>query len=627
MATIGVEDWVRLRALLDQAMDLGVEERRAFVESFHFDAPLHAQLALLVHRAETLAETPLSNAMELVAPAFIDDETLLDSSRVGERIGRYTLVRLLGAGGMGAVYLAERTADGFTQRVALKLVRHALLSAKARKRFDRERQILAALKYHGIALLFDGGETDEGLAYYTMEYVEGVSITEYCRDERLDTQGCVALLVQVANALAYAHQNLVVHRDIKPSNVLVTRDGRTKLVDFGLAKPLDRQLDALATQAEIRPMTPAYAAPEQFRNENITVATDVYQFGVLCFAVLSRRLPYRADPADAIEWARAVTEDEPMRLAHAARLQASAESRKSERLGRLLTSDLDAIVRKALAKRPADRYRSMDAMIADLEAFLAGKTVRARKAGPFYFVWRFAHRWRYAVVPMIVIAVLALLIALIADRSIGYWVHRHDAELDAARTANTKADFFLKLLVSSNDTKTGTTEKSIDDAVAHLDAQSGLTQPERARELSWLGEAYLAQGDLAKARTVLSEAVASLRRDDAGDAYHLGHALQLLGMTSESERDFAGARDAFTSAQLAFARSGYVAARRDSADMHARLGAIWACLGNAQEARAEFEAAAVSMKTQRARETSIAAANARLQQLASGDRTECNRWQ
>jgi hypothetical protein len=626
MATIEVEDWVRLRALLDQAMDLDVEARRDFLETFHDDAALHAQLALLVHRAETLAETTLSNAMELVAPAFLDDETLLDASRVGERIGRYTLVRLLGAGGMGAVYLAERRADGFTQRVALKLVRHALVSASARERFDRERQILAALKYHGIALLFDGGETDEGLAYYTMEYVEGVSITEYCREQRLDTHGCVALLVQVATALAYAHQNLVVHRDIKPSNVLVTREGRTKLVDFGLAKPLDREIDTLATQAEIRPMTPAYAAPEQFRNENITVATDVYQFGVLCFAVLSRRLPYRADPANPIEWARAVTEEEPMRLAHAARMQASVESRKSERLGRLLTSDLDAIVRKALAKRPADRYRSMDAMIADLEAFLAGKTVRARKAGPFYFVWRFAHRWRYAVVPMIVIVGVALFIALIADRSIGYWVHRHDAELDAARTANTKADFFLSLLLSSDTEEKARVEKSIDDAVADLDAHSALTPSERARELSWLGEAYLAQGDVARARSVLTLAVASLRRDDAGDSYHLGHALQLLGMAAEREANIAGARDAFTSAQAAFARSGYVAARRDSADMHARLGAVWVCLGKVQEAQSEFEAAVESMKSQRARENSIAAAKARLQQLASGARGECNAW-
>ncbi|HEX5124902.1 MAG TPA: protein kinase, partial [Rhodanobacteraceae bacterium] len=203
MTDIAAHKWKQLRDLLDRAMDLDESARGEFIDSLEGDdRALRSDLLRLLAKSEALPSVTMTNAMEIVAPLFAQDETLIDSARVGQDIGRYKLLRLLGAGGMGAVYLAERSADGFTQRVALKLVRQAFSSTEARDRFNRERQILATLKYHGIALLFDGGQTSEGQAYYTMEYVDGEPITTFCEQRNLDTNARVALLLQVATALA-----------------------------------------------------------------------------------------------------------------------------------------------------------------------------------------------------------------------------------------------------------------------------------------------------------------------------------------------------------------------------------------------------------------------------------------
>ena len=407
-----MERWLRLRPLLDQALELHGEARQRFLAALGDDNELRCDLERLLADHEKLGPQTAPNAFDLATPVLaerLNEDAELDQARVGQKIGPYRLVRLLGTGGMGAVYLAERFEAGFGQIVALKVVRKAL-AHQARDRFERERQILAGLKHVGIAALFDGGETDEGQSFYTMEYVDGEAITDYCNHCADTVAARMRLLLQVATTLAYAHQNLIVHRDIKPSNVLVAADGRVKLVDFGLAKLLDEHAMPSLTQTGLGPMTPVYAAPEQFLNGPTTVATDIYQFGVLCFLVLTGGLPYRADPKDSLRWARAVTEDEPITLAQAARSPIPTGDSTHEvplRLLRQLTRDLDAIVRKALAKSPGQRYRSMDAMSTDLEAFLECRPISARRAGPLYFATRFVQRRRYAV-GATVLAVIAL---------------------------------------------------------------------------------------------------------------------------------------------------------------------------------------------------------------------------
>ena len=276
-----------------------------------------------------------------------------------------------------------------------------------------------------------------------MEYVDGLPIVDFCRKHELTVKARVELLLQVATVLAYAHQNLIVHRDIKSSNVLVTSDGRAKLVDFGLTKLLDIHASPAMT-VEAGPMTPAYAAPEQFYNGAITASTDIYQFGVLCFVTLTARLPYRADPNDGLNWARAVTEQEPMTLAQAA----GSEKDGEPHLRRQLTRDLDAIIRKGIAKEPIQRYRSMDALIADLEAFLDSRPIRARRAGPFYFIWRFVRRWRYAVVPAVGLVIAWGLTALVANRSILYWLQRSNGASVEVTRANAVSAFLTDLFQS-----------------------------------------------------------------------------------------------------------------------------------------------------------------------------------
>lgn len=411
MKTLDTARWTRLRRLLDIALDLDVDARLRYCrELTDEDADLGADLERMLAAHERASQIPLPTAMELAATSVLDlaqEDAEFDRKRVGQIVGGYRLLRLIGAGGMGAVYLAEHAAAKFEHRVALKLVRRALASQAAIDRFERERNILAGMKHAGIALLFDGGQTSEGQSFYTMEYVDGKAITEYCEERALPVAERVRLLLQVASTLAYAHQNLIVHRDIKPSNVLVTAHGQVKLVDFGLAKLLDEETLPSMTQTGLGPMTPAYAAPEQFHNGAVTAATDVYQFGVLSFLVLTGRLPYRADPHDSLAWALAVTEkEEPLALRRAHHLNGASQppGASARRFARQLTPDLDAIVRKCLSKPIERRYRSVDAMIADFDNYIAGRPVVARRATPWYFVWRFVTRRRNIVIGLLLAA-------------------------------------------------------------------------------------------------------------------------------------------------------------------------------------------------------------------------------
>ena len=211
---------------------------------------------------------------------------------VGQRIGAYRLLRLVGEGGMGSVYLAERDDGDFQQRAALKLIRADFLNDEARARFLRERRILAQLTHPHIAQLHDGGVAANGTPYFTLEYVEGEPITKYCDARKLVIRDRLRLVLQVCAAVAYAHRNLIVHRDLKPSNIFVTNDGEVKLLDFGIAKLLDADTAQGQTATQSRMMTPEYAAPEQVLGEPITTATDVYAIGVLLYELLCGRLPY-----------------------------------------------------------------------------------------------------------------------------------------------------------------------------------------------------------------------------------------------------------------------------------------------------------------------------------------------
>jgi serine/threonine-protein kinase len=355
-----------------------------------------------------------------------DDNASASYELAGERIGPYRVLRTLGEGGMGAVFLAERADGQFEQRVAIKLVRRGLLSRQVQNRLRIERQILATLDHPNIAKLLDGGTTQDGTPYIVMEYIDGEPIDAYCDRNELTLEERLQLFRKVCSAVHSAHQNLVVHRDLKPSNILVTRNGTPKLLDFGIAKLLDeRQLmQTLAvTQADVRLMTPDHASPEQVRGDPITTASDVYVLAILLYELLTGLKPF-ARTTRLADLERAICELPPTAPSAAfvasARVPESqlldlARSRRASpaRLRRQLRGDLDKIVLMGLRKEPERRYASVEQFATDIDRFLQGLPVSAQADAWTYRTAKFVRR-HFIVVGMSAAFVVSLIAFAIA---------------------------------------------------------------------------------------------------------------------------------------------------------------------------------------------------------------------
>jgi eukaryotic-like serine/threonine-protein kinase len=323
---------------------------------------------------------------------------------MGDRIGPYRVLRTLGAGGMGEVYLAERADAQFEQQVAIKVVHGGALAVSMHSRLKLERQILAQLDHPNIAHLLDGGALPDGSAYIVMEYVDGVGIDVFCDSNRLDTNARLKLFQTVCAAVHYAHQNLIVHRDLKPSNILVTGAGVPKLLDFGIAKLLDdRQASRhtlAVTQADIRIMTPDHASPEQVRGQAITTSSDVYVLGVLLYKLLCGSSPFFIASMRLSEIERAICEKDPVPPSQTLDVGDSTESNSmaeargttAKRLKRGLMGDLDNIVLMAMRKEPERRYGSAQQLAGDIQRFLDGKPVIARRDTVSYRTSKFVKR-------------------------------------------------------------------------------------------------------------------------------------------------------------------------------------------------------------------------------------------
>jgi serine/threonine protein kinase/Tfp pilus assembly protein PilF len=343
-----------------------------------------------------------------------------------DRIGPYRILRTLGAGGMGEVFLAERADAQFDHLVAIKLVQGGPLARGMHSRFKIERQILAQLDHPNIAHLMDGGSLPDGSAYLIMEYVDGVSIDVYCDEHRLDIPARLKLFQTVCAAVHYAHQNLIVHRDLKPSNILVTIDGVPKLLDFGIAKLLDERQAAqhtvTVTHADIRIMTPDHASPEQVRGLPITTSSDVYVLGVLLYKLLCGVSPFVIPSMRLVEIERAICEKEPIPPSHAVNVGdskdscyiADARGVSSARLKRTLRGDLDNIVAMAMRKEPDRRYGSAQQMAGDIQRYLDGKPVIARRDT---FSYRSAKFLRRHWLPVSAAAAVAFLVIAFAMTS------------------------------------------------------------------------------------------------------------------------------------------------------------------------------------------------------------------
>ena len=463
--------WERVQQLLAEALDLAPAARGAYLgERCGGDQELRAEVESLVAAAEgadayfgdlagraglTLSDLTASHTgADDAAPPRASDPR---PDFVGRDIGRYRVLRWLGRGGMASVYLAERRGDGFTQRVALKVVFRKISDPAVQKRANEERAILARLEHRNIARLIDGGLTREGFPFYAMEYVEGTDVLRYCDDRRLGLRERLELFLEVCAPVQFAHERLVVHCDLKPSNIFVTADGHVKLLDFGVARLIDP--DAEGDDATGLWFTPAYASPEQVRRERPGTASDVYSLGVLLYELLTGHRPYRFDSRHHAEVARTVGHVVPplpsdvvtrptvrTRDGHPQEVPpdepARARSATPDAIRKRLRGDLDAIVMRALAKSPPERYHTAEQLSADLRRHLEHRLVSSVPPTPRYRAVKFVLRNRGAVA-----AAALVVVALAVGLGATLWQAARATEAAAlAREETQKAELVASLM-------------------------------------------------------------------------------------------------------------------------------------------------------------------------------------
>lgn len=441
-----MSEWQRVKDVFQAAVELPIGERAAWLEhACGDDLALRAEVASLL-----AADAEHDGAIEHAVVAAIEDVAGdTGTTMIGRRIGAWQIVDELGRGGMGTVFRAVRADDAYRADAAIKLIRGAAYDRELEGRFLSERQILATLRHPNIARLLDGGTTDDGLPYLVLERVDGRPIDEYCDAAGLDLRERVELVREVCRAVEHAHQRLVVHRDLKPSNILVTAEGRPKLLDFGIAKLLDpSQVEhtvAMTVEGQAR-LTPAYAAPEQVRGGDVTTATDVYALGVLLYRLLVGVLPFRVAGATRHEIERAICQTDPVRpstaVARAAADNGGATSASARDRRRRLRGDLDNIILKAIAKEPERRYPSVRELDDDLGRYLLNQPVVARRSTWSYRSAKFVRRNRRVVVTVtLAVVVVAVIVSFYTARL----AHERDrAELEAA-TAREVTDFLVKM--------------------------------------------------------------------------------------------------------------------------------------------------------------------------------------
>ena len=515
------ERFRQIDELFDAALELAPHERDAFIaHSCGDDDALRARLMTLLDAHDRSIRFLDSPAVELAAELLEDAST--SGPPVPERAGPFRIVRELGHGGMGVVYLAEREGAEFQQRVALKVVRHLGASEAVHRRFLEERRILALLEHPGIARLIDGGLTSDRLPYFAMELVEGEPIDRYCDTRALSIEQRVDLFIDVCDTVQYAHEHLVIHRDLKPSNILVRADGQLKLLDFGIAKLLDplATIDDGTTQTGAIALTPEYAAPEQVRGAPVSAATDTYALGVLVYVLLTGRRPYDVRGCSAAEVERIICQDDPPRPSTALGVPGNVESDTArartrgttpDKLRRRLRGDLDVIVMKALLKDPTRRYASAAALRDDLSRWRSGHPVLARPDSAAYRLRKFVRRNRAATALLVLLVAYAATVTVQRER-----VRRALAEAElGTQRAEQVTDFMLGLFEESEAGQRLTDTVTARALLARGEAHAGelSAQPAmRAQMLDVLGRLHTQLGRNDRAKSLLEEALSIRRR-------------------------------------------------------------------------------------------------------------------
>ena len=626
-----------IEEVFEHALDLDPDQRGAWlsVRCAH-DAELRAEVeALLAAHGSPpgILEQRLTPATTALAADPLRDR----------RIGPYRVVRELGRGGMGVVYLAERDDGQFRRRVAVKVLRASPDAEELHRRFLAERQILASLSHPHIASLLDGGVSDGQLPYLVIEYVEGLPITDYCDRHRLGIHERLRLFQDVCAAVHHAHQNLVLHRDLKPGNVLVTPTGEVKLLDFGIAKLLNPGLagtEQPVTRTAFRMMTPAYASPEQVRGDSLTTASDVYALGLLLYELLVGRPAHRIDTDSPRAVFEAVCEREPERPSVAAARDAATASARDttpEKLARQLRGDLDAIVGMALRKEPSRRYGSAELLAADVGRYLDELPVLAQRGSRWYRLEKLLHRHRAATVFAAASALLLMLSAGVALHLAAVAAHERDraaAALRQTRRALGESEAvtgFLVGLFQASDPSEGrldtlTAADLLRRGVARAEQLGGEPLAE-ARMLEALGRVYASRGDFPTAADLLRRALAVRRAQSGADHPTTATTMAALADVLRRQGQYA--------AWDTLAREALRARRRALGDAHPDVAASLAQLSDIAHFREDFaaaeayqrEAIAVRRRGGSSQDSSLARDLARLARIecARGDNSACER--
>jgi len=509
------ENWPKVKEIFSAALELKPDERVSFLNTAcAADENLRSEVLGLLSAHDSSGDFIQHPAV--VDVGFLVSDTNHSAAAAGQHIGTYEIIRELGRGGMGAVYLASRADEAFDKQVALKLIKRGMDSDAIIKRFVMERQILANLDHPNIARMIDGGTTEDGLPYFVLEYIEGTTITRYCDEHKLNTLERLKLFLQVCAAVQFAHQNLIVHRDLKPSNIIVTKDGTPKLLDFGIAKLLSVDSALVETETIGRLFTPEYASPEQLRGLPITTTSDVYSLGVVLYELLSGHRPFNLASRSAEEIARMITTSEPLKPSvvitrheamphaddghHSLTPEGISRTREGnvDKLRRRLVGDLDNILLKALRKEPERRYASVQDLSADLQRHLTGLPVLAREDTFAYRAGKFIQRNKASVAAAAVVA-----ITLISATVVTTWQatvakrERAKAERHFKEVRNLTNSFLFDFHDSIADLNGATQAREMVVKKAQEYLSTLAQEAGDDRELLWeLSTAYLKLGDV-----------------------------------------------------------------------------------------------------------------------------------
>jgi len=568
--------WERIQKLFHEAAALPAGGQRGYLEAACSDDESLIDDVLALLREDAQSASILDQPLADVAHDLLDDGNSLPF----RELGSYRIRKMLGEGGMGVVYLAERQDLG--SMVALKLLRDAWLSPARRERFAAEQRTLAQLNHPSIARLYDADTLPDGTPFFVMEYVEGLPLTDYCAQHGCSIEQRLKLFRQVCEAVQYAHGNAVIHRDLKPSNILVRADGTIRLLDFGIAKQLESlDVPAHQTMTALRLMTPAYASPEQIRGQRAGIQTDVYSLGVILYELLSGELPFDLSSLSPAEAEMVLLSHEPGRPSAKVPRRAKAGDSLAGSLSASVRADLDVLCLTAMHKDPERRYRSVEALIRDVDHYLKAEPLEARPDTLSYRLSKFVRRNRREVVAAS--AALLALVGLVVFFTLRLQKARDAALAEAARTQ--RIQHFTMNLFQGGDEEVGPADDLrvitlVDRGLQEAQALTG--DPAAQAELyQTLGTVYQNLGKLEPAEKLLDSSLAERKARFGADSAPVADSLIALAALRDAQAKFGDAEQ--------LARQGVEMSKRHLAPNHPAIGKGTALLGKILEDHGDYD--------------------------------------